>query len=429
MLEIARTLTNAGFETWCVGGAVRDALLGIVHLDWDLATSARPPEVQRLFKRTIPVGIRFGTVGVVDRTGRMHEVTTFRRDFNADGRHAEVEFGVSLYDDLARRDFTINAMAWDPIGHRLEDPFGGREDLQNRLVRAVGDPDARFHEDRLRALRAIRFASRFGFDIDAATWSAIQRSAPHFGRLSAERVKQELDKTMEQVRRPSEALARWQSSGAFATLVPSLAELPERYRLACDALALPGPASRPLRRTLRFSALFAGLNAHALQQTLKALKFSNLEIASIKALTGSWNAVGELIGLRLRDEGPHMVDYELRKWVASIGRTRVAAFGRLAAAIWWADRSLGQPAPSAAQARQLHRRLLTIAFRDPIEIGDLALDGDDLRRLGVPPGPMLGQLLQQLMEFVLDDPARNAVDTLSEAVQRLVAKSDEGRET
>ena len=116
MLAIARTLIDAGHETWCVGGAVRDALLGIAHLDWDLATAARPEVVRRLFRRTIPVGIQFGTVGVLDATGRMHEVTTFRRDVRTDGRHAEVEFGVSLHDDLARRDFTINAMAWYPTG-------------------------------------------------------------------------------------------------------------------------------------------------------------------------------------------------------------------------------------------------------------------------------------------------------------------------
>lgn len=426
MLEIARTLTNAGFETWCVGGAVRDALLGNVHLDWDLATAARPPEVQRLFKRTIPVGIKFGTVGVVDRTGRMHEVTTFRRDFNADGRHAEVEFGVSLHDDLARRDFTINAMAWDPIGHRLEDPFGGRADLERRVVRAVGDPDARFHEDRLRALRAIRFASRFGFEIDPATWGAIQRSAPHFGRLSAERVKQELDKTMEQVRRPSEALARWQSSGAFATLIPALHALPDRYRLACDAMALPGLSTRPLRRTLRFAALFAGLPATTLRETLKALKFSNLETAAIVSLTGNWNELDHTISQRLVEQqrashsaGLGIPDRDLRPWVAAIGRTRVAAFGRLTAAIWWADRTLGVAAPTALQARALHRRLLTIAFRDPIEIGDLALDGDDLRRLGVPPGPSLGRVLQQLLALVLEDPARNSVHVLSQEVARL----------
>src|SRR6185437_12267772 len=140
VVEIARVLTTAGFETWCVGGAVRDALLGEAHLDWDLATAAKPSDVRRLFRRTVPVGIEFGTVGVLDAANVMHEVTTFRRDVKTDGRHAEVEFGVSLEDDLARRDFTINAIAYDPLGGGLRDPFHGQEDLAARVVRAVGDP-------------------------------------------------------------------------------------------------------------------------------------------------------------------------------------------------------------------------------------------------------------------------------------------------
>src|SRR3954463_8479321 len=141
VLEIAERLESAGFEAWCVGGAVRDALLGHPHLDWDLATSATPQEVRNLFgaRMTIPVGIEFGTVGVLDRTGIMHEVTTFRRDVRTDGRHAEVEFGVSLEDDLARRDFTITALAFSPKTGDLRDPFDGRGDLERRLLRAVGD--------------------------------------------------------------------------------------------------------------------------------------------------------------------------------------------------------------------------------------------------------------------------------------------------
>src|SRR3954464_11657657 len=151
---IAKRLEEAGFETWCVGGAVRDALLGHPHLDWDLATAAKPDQVRKLFKRTVPVGIEFGTIGVLDDDNVMHEVTTFRRDVQTDGRHAVVEFGASLDDDLARRDYTINAIAYSASRNVLHDPFGGRDDLARRLVRAVGDPDQRMAEDRLRALRA-----------------------------------------------------------------------------------------------------------------------------------------------------------------------------------------------------------------------------------------------------------------------------------
>ena len=161
VLDIAAKLEAAGFEAWCVGGAIRDALLGGAPLDWDLATRATPEQVRAIFgrRRTIPVGIDFGTVSVLDDEGVHHEITTFRRDVQTDGRHAVVEFGASLEEDLARRDFTINAIAYRPKTDELRDPFGGRADIERGIVRAVGDAEERMREDRLRALRAIRFAS------------------------------------------------------------------------------------------------------------------------------------------------------------------------------------------------------------------------------------------------------------------------------
>src|SRR5688500_16676325 len=180
--QIAKKLEDAGFETWCVGGAVRDALLGKQHLDWDFATAATPDQVRKIFRRTVPVGIEFGTVGVLDEHNVMHEVTTFRRDVQTDGRHAVVEFGASLDEDLARRDFTINAVAYSPTRNIVHDPFHGQKDLRAGIVRAVGNPDDRMREDRLRALRAIRFAARYGFEIESGTWAAILESAPHMSR-------------------------------------------------------------------------------------------------------------------------------------------------------------------------------------------------------------------------------------------------------
>ncbi len=402
---------------------MRDALLGIDHLDWDLATSARPEVVRKLFRRTIPVGIQFGTIGVLDANGHMHEVTTFRRDVHTDGRHAQVEFGVSLNDDLARRDFTINAIAWDPIAERLHDPFDGQGDLERALVRAVGDADARFEEDRLRALRAIRFAARFGFRIEPATWQGICRSAPHLGRLSAERVKQELEKTMEQVRRPSTALALWRESGAFGTLIPALANVPDRYLLATDALALPGPRTRPLRRSLRIAALLCALDGKAAPRVLRDLKFSNLDISTVGALVNAWRTLGPEITDRLLTGAP-MPDAALRRWAAQIGRLRVSAFGRLASAMFWGADAAGEPAPSASRWRRVYRRLVTIAFRDPLDIADLAVDGDDLRRAGIPHGPMLGRVLQGLVAFVLDDPTRNVPDALTSEALRLASAKE-----
>jgi tRNA nucleotidyltransferase (CCA-adding enzyme) len=265
VLRLVERLERAGYEAWCVGGAVRDALLGHHHLDWDIATSARPDHVRRIFKRTVPLGIEFGTVGVFDGDGHLHEVTTFRRDVRTDGRHADVEFGVSLDDDLARRDFTINAIAFSPSRSELRDPFDGQGDLVRKAVRAVGDADARMREDRLRALRGIRFAARFGFALEPATWRAIAGSAPHLGRLSAERVKQEIEKTMDQVAAPSQAFAMWRDAGAFESLIPPLAGISDAQLAVVDHAAQPGLSTRPARRLLRVVAL---LHARAWLRTL-----------------------------------------------------------------------------------------------------------------------------------------------------------------
>src|SRR5438874_8694617 len=272
---VVKRLEDAGYETWCVGGAVRDALLGHPHLDWDLATAAKPPEIRKLFKRTVPVGVEFGTIGVLDHNNIMHEVTTFRRDVQTDGRHAVVESGASLDEDLARRDYTINAIAYSPGKEEIRDPHGGQKDLDAKLIRAVGDARARMREDRLRALRAIRFAARFGFDIERDTWDAIVESAPELTRLSAERVKQEIEKTMDQIRFPSKAFAMWRDTGAFGTLIPALARVSDHQLVPLDHLRRPIVPGRPARRSTRIAALFASVPAPTVRKVLKDLRFSN----------------------------------------------------------------------------------------------------------------------------------------------------------
>ncbi|HEY0928475.1 MAG TPA: hypothetical protein VGE27_01045 [Gemmatimonas sp.] len=415
VIELARTLQDAGFPTWCVGGAVRDALLGLPLLDWDLATAATPAEVRRLFRRTIPVGIEFGTVGVLDRDGRMHEVTTFRRDVQTDGRHAVVEFGASLDQDLARRDFTINAIAFDPIARRLHDPFAGREDLVAGVVRAVGVAEERMREDRLRALRAIRFASRFGFSIDADTWQAIRSSASHLTRLSPERVKQEIDKTLDQVEAPSQAFGRWRDAGAFAAVVPALRDVSDDTLAAIDRLPRPGAVTRPLRRSLRLAALFSELEGKEAERALKALRASNQEIGVVGIVVDRWRRFGAELTAQLTSGGLPG-DPALRRMAADIGRLRVNAFLRLGAALWAGDTRI-----APAVVRQLFRRLMRIAFRDPIEVADLAVDGDDLRQHGLRAGPELGRVLQKLRQLVIDDPARNTRDELLRLAADLVA--------
>jgi tRNA nucleotidyltransferase (CCA-adding enzyme) len=419
VLDIADRLERAGFEAWCVGGAIRDALLGHPHLDWDLATSATPDQVRTLFgaKRTIPVGVEFGTVGVLDRDNRMHEVTTFRRDVKTDGRHAVVEFGVSLEDDLARRDFTINAIAYSPRLDELRDPFGGRDDLKAKVVRAVGDPDARMREDRLRALRAIRFASRLGFAIDPATFAAIQASSAFLGRLSPERVKQELDKTMEQVRCPSAALRVWRDSGAFATLIAPLAGASNESLSVPDFLAMPGPPTRPARRALRFAGLLVSLPVRDASKVMTALRSSRVEIQLVEAMADRWHRLGRPIEDRMA--AGSVPEADVRRWVAAMGRLQVGSFMRLANAVWAARRASGEAAPSPQAVRALYRRMLHVALRDAIDLGSLAVDGDDLRAHGIPAGRSLGRILQALLDGVIEDPSRNTRDWLLREAQEL----------
>ncbi len=387
--------------------------MGEAHLDWDLATAATPAQVRKLFRRTVPVGIEFGTIGVLDRDNVMHEVTTFRRDVKTDGRHAVVEFGASLDEDLARRDFTINAIAYDPLDHRLHDPFGGQIDLTRRVVRAVGEAEARVREDRLRALRAIRFAARFRFEIEPDTWKAIVGSAPFLTRLSPERVKQELEKTMEQVVAPSTAFARWRDAGAFASVVPTLSHVSDETLRAVDALPRPGLAGRPLRKTLRIAALFSEAGGKEAERALRDLRFSNQDIANVSALVDRWTRFAPSLTPALAaDILP--TDADLRRVAAGIGRLRVAAFVRLAAAHWSAGGAV-----SPAVVRRLYRRMITIAFREPIELADLAVDGDDLRSAGIATGPALGQILHALLQRVIDDPAANTRDVLLGAAREL----------
>ena len=418
---IVKRLEDSGFEAWCVGGAVRDALLGHPHLDWDIATSATPQQVQKLFKRTVPVGVEFGTVGVLDEQSVMHEVTTFRRDVQTDGRHAVVEFGASLDDDLARRDYTINAIAYSPSRDEIRDPFNGRKDIEGRLIRAVGDPRERMREDRLRALRAIRFAARFGFDIERDTWDAIVESAPELSRLSAERVKQEIEKTMDQVKFPSKAFGMWRDTGAFGTLIPSLAHVTDRQLAPLDHLRRPLLPRRPARRSTRIAALLASVPAATVRKTLKDLRFSNSDTEWIAILVERWQQLGPaMTAALLKAEEIYATDpwgeqyppsSVLRTWAASAGRTRLAPLLRLADAFWWASRQAGEPAPYKQTIASVYKRAIRSAYKDAISLSDLAIDGTDLEEIGIT-GPAVGVTLRKLLDAVISDPRVNTHDKL-----------------
>ncbi|MEO6879273.1 MAG: hypothetical protein ABI205_12390, partial [Gemmatimonadaceae bacterium] len=220
------------------------------------------------------------------------------------------------------------------------------------------------------------------------------------------------------VRCPSVALLEWQRTGAFGTLVPALdAAAPEAFQVV-DHLARPGPATRPARRTLRFAGLLVTLGAPAATAVLTGLRSSRVEIQTVSTLLDRWQAIGgeiedALTGLRAPGDG------SVRRWVAAVGRLHVGPFMRLASAIWTARRANGKPAPSQAAIHSVYRRMQRSAFRDAVDLGSLAVDGDDLRRAGIPSGPGLGKILQSLLGTVIADPSRNAADWLLQEARRL----------
>jgi len=288
--------------------------------------------------------------------------------------------------------------------------------ISRGVVRCVGIAAARLEEDRLRALRAIRFAGRFAFAIDAETWAAICASAPHLTRLSMERVKQELEKIMEQVERPSGSLERYREAGVFAALIPALADAPALRFRTIDRLARPARVRRPARRALRLAALFAepGQAAPAaLERTLKGLRFSNEEVALTRSVAAAVAAVPSMAVVTEQ----FSAEVTLRRFVATVGRLQVP----LVARVLWA-RAAAELAAADADAAVLHaarqtgirlyRRAMRIAWRDPITLGDLAIDGDDLRGVGIRNGPEVGATLKRLLEQVLADPSRNTRESL-----------------
>jgi tRNA nucleotidyltransferase (CCA-adding enzyme) len=398
---IAHTLEEAGYETWAVGGAVRDFLMGRQSGDWDLATRATPKEMRRIFRRTVPIGVEHGTVGVLARDGTMYEVTTFRQDVQTDGRHAVVRFADTIEQDLARRDFTINAVAWHPLREALFDPFGGAEDLEGGVLRTVGVPEERFREDYLRILRALRFAGLFGLEVEGPTWVALCSLVGHLPSLSAERIREELLKVLGAHPEPGRSLGLYADSGALRVLFPELESLRgsettipgvDRWALSVatvDAL----PVGRPF---LRLAALLREADPEPIAALLMRLRLSNAQVNETALLAGAGP-------LPLPDAGEAVY----RRWLSAAGPGRLAGLARLELARARAERRLGAPDRAGDVVASWRRARQARRGAPPLAVGDLALDGRGLIALGLRPGPGFGRILEALLEWVLEDPERN----------------------
>ena len=386
--SVVERLRSSGHEAWLVGGGVRDLLRGQQPKDWDVATDAVPEQVVKLFRRVIPTGIAHGTVTVLVPGGQV-EVTTFRAESAyVDGRRPEsVAFHGDLVADLARRDFTINALAFDPIGRRFRDPFGGQEDLARRRVRCVGVAAERFGEDGLRPLRAVRFATVLEFELDPETEAAIPGALTVFDKVALERRRDELLKLL-LAPGVGRGLALLRTTGLMARLLPELEELGDPERSARVSRAEPV-------LEVRLAALLGGV-ARA-DAALERFRLPGKTVETVRALGAH----------PLTPEASTWSDAELRRWLVRLGPER-----------WELARSLAL-ATGADPDGALGRRIEGIvAARPPLAARDLALNGAEIMKaLGVGPSPAVGEATRFLLDHVLDRPDLNTPEQLRELLR------------
>ena len=442
-------LHGAGHAAYAVGGCVRDSLLGLDPHDWDLCTSARPEQVMALFgeEKCIPTGLQHGTV-TVKQGGRLYETTTFRTEgAYSDGRHPDaVCFVPDVREDLARRDFTINAMAYS-AEEGLIDPFGGRDDLAAHLVRAVGEPERRFEEDALRILRLYRFAARFGFAIDPATGAAARALGPHLDCVSAERIQEELLKLLA-APRPGSYL----EPAVLAVILPELEpeKQPERFAELCRTIDRIEPTAENV--PARLAALLCPLGEAGARKALRKLKCSNAltdEVTVLEREAGG--GAGSFLLPRSRDRwaGSSSEDRPLGWDPAAAGSRAGDGMARTVSEEeapgtpgsemqLQAKRLLGryelqtiQRLTALCSARHPEQTRAFAALRAEAErltaenaccrVSQLAVNGRDLMAAGVRPGPGLRQVLNALLEAVITGQTPNEKDALLAAAAQFSA--------
>lgn len=413
---------------YIVGGAVRDALLGYPLEDYDFATSATPREVLQLFSHVIPTGIKHGTVTVLFEKHRF-EVTTYRVDGNYTDRRRpdQVTYTSSLLEDLQRRDFTINAIALEPLTGTVVDPAGGRDDLKRGVIRTVGPPSDRFSEDALRMIRAVRFHAVLNFDLSSDVIDSMRQLAPLVEQVAPERIASELEKLMG-AEFPSRGWEILRTTGLLVRLVPELEEdrsipievFPHLVR-TCDC----APRDNPV---LRWAALLhdagkprclgedtRGIHFHGhdeesarmAEEILTRLRFSNDRIRAVTHLVRH-----HMFGYR-----SEWSDAAVRRFIARVGEEEVF----LLSALRRAD-SCGKTGrvPRDTDLDELESRVRTmLADSPPLSRGNLAVNGNDLITiLGLKPGPLVGIILDELLQTVLEDPKKNDRDALLEIARR-----------
>lgn len=448
-----RELEKAGHEAWLVGGAVRDLCWDKPAKDFDVASSATPDDMRRVFgKRAIPTGEKHGTMTIlVDKNRRDREgveITTFRGEGTyTDGRRPDsIVFVRSIEEDLARRDFTMNAIAYDPTRDELRDPFGGRADMERRLVRAVGDAVERFSEDGLRALRAVRFAAQHGLVLDGATKAAIPTTLGVFRKVSGERVRDELLKILLSPV-PSVGLRLLADTGLLHEILPELEEgigfqqnrhhshdVWEHTLATVDAARVLTDEETPW--LVRMAALLHDVakprTAAPKEGAPGEHTFYKHDLVGAKMTT----AIAERLKLSNRERDrltglvlnhmfwytPEWSDGTVRRFINRVGASELPPLFALREAD---VRGRGKDESPDAELAPLKARVdEEMKKASALKIGDLALRGPDvLRILGCPPGPIIGEVLRRLLERVLDDPSLNNADALAALVPEVATQS------
>ena len=424
--NIIRILNDAGYEAYIVGGCVRDSLLGTYPSDWDITTSATPECVKSLFRRTVDTGIKHGTVTVLDHD-EQYEVTTYRIDgeYN-DGRHPEsVEFTNELREDLRRRDFTINAMAYHP-STGLVDLFGGREDLDAGIIRCVGDARERFGEDALRMMRAVRFAARLGYAIEQSTFDAIKELASTLSKVSAERIREEAVKLL--VSDHPEFFRLFYESGLTSVFMPEFDEMMHtgqnhpHHKYGVGDHTLVALQNIRADRLLRLAILFHDIAKPRVLKTdakgithfyghpavsekmaceiMRRLKFDNATISTVSKL------------VLYHDRKIELNDYAVRKVMCEMGAEIFPLYleVRMADTLAQSEYLRDEKIETIEGLRRIYNDITE--KKQCVKISELAVSGKDLIKSGVKPGPQIGALLECMLQEVLRYPEHNNAEYL-----------------
>lgn len=444
---VCESLRAAGYEAYLVGGCVRDLVMNRTPKDWDVTTNATPAELQELFPDSFYENA-FGTVGVKTRAEdprlQVVEVTPYRIEgaYSDARRPDEVRFSMSLEDDLKRRDFTVNAIAYDPITDTVIDKHGGQEDIQRRVIRTVGEPSERFAEDALRMLRAVRFSAELDFALESATIAGIAGNASQLAKISRERVRDELVKTLMSPR-PMQALYMAQRMGLMPFIIPELDDaigVEQNQAHSFDVFehllrSLQHAADKGWPLDIRLAALLHDIGKPASRRWSDEKKdwtFHGHEVigarmaqkilADLRVSKETSENVVNLIRWHMFFSDPDQVTLSaVRRVITNVGKEHIEELLNLRIC----DRiGTGRPKEQPFRLRK-YMAMVDQAMRDPISVAMLKIDGKRLMEMGIRPGPRMGWILHALLEEVLEEPAKNTAEYLESSALSLDVLSDD----